>query len=136
MENSMYILLVSLLVAAYTDYKTRTIPIWLFPLTVLLYSIQVVWTGGYIGTENILGFLCMFLPTLLLSINGKMGGGDVLMLSAIGFLLGYKLTVYVFIVSVISTLYFIIILKFKKKECPLAPFALVAYILFLILEVY
>ena len=128
------ILFISLLVAAYTDYRSRTIPVWLFPLTAVLFAMQTIWKDGSIAFGNILSLFCMFIPTFTLGIVGKMGGGDILMFSVIGFLLGYDLIIYIFILSGISTIYYFLILKSKNVECPLAPFALVSYVIYLILQ--
>lgn len=85
---------------------------------------------GQFGFWNLIGLACMMLPTFTLAMTGNFGGGDVLMLSTIGLMLGEDVVGYVLVLAAISTGFFLMT-KLRKKEYPIAPFALVSYIIFL-----
>lgn len=119
-------LLIVLIYASATDIKTRTIPLWLFPSASLVSCLYMISAGTWSGCWNLIGFLCMFIPTFILGIAGSFGGADIIMFSSIGIILGEAIVSYVIILSVISTI-FLILSRFQKKEYPIAPFALIAY---------
>ena len=123
------ILLFSLLVAGYTDLKSRTIPLWLFPSTAVISCGMLIYFKQF-GYWNLIGFVCMLIPTFALAVTGNFGGGDVLMFAAIGIILGENIVLYVFIMTIVSTTFFLIT-RLKNKEYPIAPFALISYIIFL-----
>lgn len=123
------LLFISLCIASYTDVRTRTIPVWLFPSVMVIGSGGMLYMGQF-GFWNMIGLACMLIPTLVLATTGNFGGGDVLMLSTIGLMLGEDVTEYVVVLATISTVFFIIT-RIKNKEYPIAPFALVSYIIFL-----
>lgn len=123
------ILLISLLIASYTDLKTKTIPLWLFPFTAVIDCGMLLYSGQF-EFWNMTGFACMMLPTFILAMTGNFGGGDILMFSVIGAILGEYIFQYALILAVVSTVFFIIT-RLKNKEYPIAPFALISYIIFL-----
>lgn len=123
------LLFISLCIASYTDVRTRTIPVWLFPSVMVIGSGVLLYMGQF-GFWNLIGLACMMLPTFTLAMTGNFGGGDVLMLSTIGLMLGEDVAEYVVVLATISTVFFIIT-RIKNKEYPIAPFALVSYIIFL-----
>lgn len=123
------ILLISLLVAGYTDLKSRTIPLWLFPSTAVISCGMLIYFKQF-GYWNLIGFVCMLIPTFALAVTGNFGGGDILMFASVGVILGEYIVLYVLILAVISTVFFII-MRLKNKEYPIAPFALISYIIFL-----
>lgn len=123
------LLFISLCIASYTDVRTRTIPVWLFPSVMVIGSGGMLYMGQF-GFWNMIGLACMLIPTLVLATTGNFGGGDVLMLSTIGLMLGEDVAEYVVVLATISTVFFIIT-RIKNKEYPIAPFALVSYIIFL-----
>ena len=123
------LLCISLCIASYTDVRTRTIPVWLFPSVMVIGSGGMLYMGQF-GFWNMIGLACMLIPTLVLATTGNFGGGDVLMLSTIGLMLGEDVAEYVVVLATISTVFFIIT-RIKNKEYPIAPFALVSYIIFL-----
>ena len=74
----------------------------------------------------------MFIPFLILCVMDKMGGGDLIMFSTIGFILGIEeLYPYMISLSVISTAFFITKKEAIREEIPIAPFAAAAYFLYL-----
>lgn len=123
------LLFISLCIASYTDVRTRTISVWLFPSVMVIGSGILLYMGQF-GYWNLIGLACMLIPTFVLATTGNLGGGDVLMLSAIGLMLGEDVVGYVVVLATISTGFFLLT-KLRKKEYPIAPFALVSYIIFL-----
>lgn len=127
---SFMILLVALIIATITDIKTKTIPLWLFPLTLLL-SITVDLMSNYKLTFPIKfsGMLCMFLLFLLASRFGG-GGGDIIMMSVLGWIVGLRYSLYIsfiaFIIYILSLFAVKNICKRKdyKFNLPFAPFVL------------
>jgi prepilin peptidase CpaA len=88
---SLSLSLLSALVAAFTDLRTRTIPNWLtFPLS----AIGLVGHGMLLGTgglvEASLGSVLCFLPAFFLFTRGALGGGDVKLFAGFGALLGAR----------------------------------------------
>lgn len=124
------LLFASLCIASYTDVKTKTIPVWLFPSVMVIGSGGLLYIGQF-GIWNMIGLVCMLFPTFVLATTGNFGGGDVLMLSAIGLMLGEDVAGYVVVLATISTGFFLLT-KLRKKEYPIAPFALVSYLIFLV----
>ena len=78
-----------------------------------------------------IGLACMMLPTFTLAMTGNFGGGDVLMFATVGLMLGENIVEYVLVLAVISTVFFLLT-KLRKEEYPIAPFALVSYLIFLV----
>ncbi|WP_368191145.1 prepilin peptidase [Blautia sp. 1033sp1_1033st1_G9_1033SCRN_220408] len=124
------LLFASLCIASYTDVKTRTIPVWLFPSVMVIGSGILLYMEQF-GYWNLIGLACMLIPTFALATTGNFGGGDVLMLSAIGLMLGEDVVGYVVVLATISTGFFLLT-KLRKREYPIAPFALVSYLIFLV----
>lgn len=126
------LLCIALFIACYTDVRTRTIPVWLFPSVALIGSSVLLYIGLF-GYWNIIGLACMFVPMFILAITGNFGGGDILMFAAVGLILGEDVAGYVFILASISTV-FILFTRLRKKEYPIATFALVSYLIFLFVK--
>lgn len=63
---------------------------------------------GQFGFWNTIGMACMLIPTFVLATTGNFGGGDVLMLSAIGLMLGEDVAGYVVVLATISTGFFLL----------------------------
>ena len=99
-----FIVLVSLLVASYTDLKTREVPDWLNYCVIaagiglrLLFSVYY-WDYHFI-IEGLVG-LCLFVAVgLIMFYAGQWGGGDSKMLMALGAVLGVSFRLDTFIVS-------------------------------------
>lgn len=124
-------LLGALALATYIDIKTRTIPLYLFPATLLISVFYNAIAGISMGVWNLLGFCCACIPSFATGMTGTLGGADIIMLSIIGLLLGEEFIIYTIILAVISTLFFLMT-RLKNKNYPVAPFALISYILFLL----
>lgn len=130
-----YIFLIpAFIYAAWSDLKNRTIPIWLFPGTMVFIFIYNFFTGKSVDLWNLIGFSCMFVPTMLAGMAGVLGGADIIMFSITGAILG-KLTVsYVVILASLSTLFFLFS-GLKNRTYPMAPFAMAAFIIFFVWRV-
>lgn len=124
------LIFVGLLIASYTDLRYREIPLWIFPGIAGIYIINVMAQRVSFTTANIVGMVIMFFPTFVLCLFGKMGGGDVIMLSVIGLVLGvYQLLNFACCLGVAGT---ILLLKTGcNKRVPIAPLVLGAYVLYL-----
>ncbi|MCR5479024.1 MAG: A24 family peptidase [Ruminococcus sp.] len=122
-------MLLALSYAAYTDKKRGEIPIWLFPFLLAVFTLirinEINWFDSLIGL--FIGFVTFL--AMALFFNG--GGGDVIMMSAIGFICGVRPLLYISMLA--SGILLIFHLTHKdKKEVPYAPFVLLSYILFMI----
>lgn len=125
------ILMLALLTASYTDIKERRIPLWLFPLVLAVSIVTSIYNGQEIPIWNWIGMAVMSFSFLILGLYGKMGGGDIIMFSVLGFTLGQKIIPFAVCMATIGTV-FLICTGARKQEVPLAPFASISYIIFLI----
>ncbi len=127
------LLIISLLIYAYTDIKSGQIYI----IPVILMSIIFFIINIYIGIDiNYLSyFIIIFLLLIIYYIAHKqIGMGDILLCNMIGSCLGGLFLMKVFIISLIVAFIFgLYLLIFKKKSIstriPFAPFLMFATIL-------
>ena len=125
----------ALAVATRTDLKRMEIPLWLFPSTVLIYVAATLSLGGEIGVMNWTGLVCMAVPFLIMTLIGKMGGGDLIMFSALGFMMGLdEMIPYWIALTAVGTAA-AAVSGFGKKEIPIAPIAGAAYVVYFIWRV-
>lgn len=122
-------MLLALSYSAYTDKKRGEIPIWLFPFLLAIFLLfrfnEINWF------DSLIGLFIGFVTFLAMAVFFNGGGGDVIMMSSIGFICGVKPLLYI---SMIASVILLIYYSFhkNKKEVPYAPFVLIAYIIFLI----
>lgn len=113
--------LTALGIAAYTDWKTLTIPLWLFPAAAALCTILRLSFGGGPGMpELLLAAAILGISFLLLALRHGCGG-DLLMAACLGWCLGYPA---VWAVLLSSLIFLPLVLYFRKKgqrEAPYAP---------------
>lgn len=117
----------ALLAAAMIDRAYRIIPnrIVLFILAAGL--LGFLCGGGPSFAERVVGFFAVSLPMLVLCVAfGGFGEGDVKLMAVCGFALGWKLTVFAFLVSsVAGSLYGLVLILRKKatrrSEIPFGP---------------
>lgn len=121
------IFLIPLLIAVYTDTKTMTIPIWLFPSSTLAVGFLLYYQHN-LDRGNFMGLIFLGIITFAMAITGILGGADVIMFAAIGFIMSYDTLTYLVILTLICTIFWIFNNN-AKKEYPMAPFILTAYIL-------
>ena len=128
------ILFAALIYAAYTDLKRREIEIWPFPSVIMAYLLLFLHNDEPLPV-HIIGGLLMGLPSLFAAMLNKLGGGDVLLYGAVGFVLGLTGAGVLFSVIVLAQFSFAVIFVQiakveipKEKEVPMAPLILVSYL--------
>lgn len=87
-------LIIALIITTITDVYQRRIPNLITYSTIFLSFMTYFYVGGFEGLRFsasglVFGFLVFFLPYLM----GGMGAGDVKLMSAVGSVLGYKMTI-------------------------------------------
>jgi Flp pilus assembly protein protease CpaA len=98
------IALIYLLIASYTDIRTREVPDWLnFSLIPLALSVRLIYSlaiNEYSTIiEGLVGFGAFFVLALVMFYTGQWGGGDSKLLMGLGALIGLKFTLDTFIGS-------------------------------------
>lgn len=138
-----YIVLAALLVASFTDIRRREIPLFLFPFSVFIVALYM-WYKDISFSGHIIIMLFMFTILMIYSFFIPFGGGDIIMLTSLAFIIGINeicsyLTCLLLVSSAFYPFYlFIQVILMKKKmkevirnEIPLAPITTVSYIIFL-----
>jgi prepilin peptidase CpaA len=89
-------------IAAYTDYRRHKIPNWLtLPFFAAGWVYQGVCHGGPGLLDGLYGFALGFGTYFVLWLIAGGGGGDVKLMGAVAVWLGFKLTLYLMIVSTV-----------------------------------
>lgn len=121
--------LIALLIAAWADWKWRIIPDWLtYP------SMVVALLYHYIHNQlgnSVFGGLFVFLMLMVLALfvpNG-IGGGDMKLLTFLGFALGFPLVNGVILLAFLSGLIFSKVMK--QVHIPFAPFIALSFVILL-----
>ena len=108
------IFLIPLLIAVYTDTKTMTIPIWLFPSSTLAAGFLLYYQHN-LDRGNFMGLIFLGIITFAMAITGILGGADVIMFAAIGFIMSYDTLTYLVILTPICTIFGHLIITPKKN---------------------
>lgn len=117
----------ALLIASITDIKKREIPIWLFPLMSVLY---VLINNNINLTYCLTGLLIGVISFSILAWKFSGGGGDIIMMGSIGFILGPKILMHVTIAaSALCGIYAVVSNAKSNERIPYAPFVTFSYIL-------
>tara|TARA_Y100000310_G_C20561758_1_gene753418 strand:- start:21 stop:866 length:846 start_codon:yes stop_codon:yes gene_type:complete len=107
------ITLITLLIASYSDLKTREVPDWLnYGLIFMALGIRLIFSvnsGWYILLSGVLGFAVCFLIAHLFYYTNQWGGGDAKLLMGMGAMIGIT---YPFNVESFNILFFFIALLF------------------------
>ena len=115
---TLYAFFALLLWLSVIDAKTQEIPP-VFPISILVLGVLAIWTMPEVSIlDRILGFFTISLPMYLivLAVPGGFGGGDIKLMAAAGFFLGWKtILVSFFIALLLGGGYGIILLVTKKK---------------------
>lgn len=115
---TMFLLYAILTMIAFIDWDTQEIPPQLNAL-ILALGVLSIWTiGGVSILERIIGMFCISLPLylIILIIPDAFGGGDIKMMFAAGFFLGWKATLVSFFIGVITGgIYGVYMLAARKK---------------------
>ena len=119
----------ALVICLFTDLKNRSINPWICLALVVAASFE----PGKDYAMSIISALIGFLPMVLAAKLGNGGGGDALLLGALGYTLPFLFSLYLFLFS--SFLYLIVLAaaiiktKDRKKRLPYVPFVFAAWII-------
>lgn len=115
---TIFLLYTILTIIAFIDWDTQEIPPQLNAL-ILVLGVLSIWTIGDVTMlERLIGMFCISLPLylIILIIPDAFGGGDIKMMFAAGFFLGWKSTLVAFFVGVITGgIYGVYMLAARKK---------------------
>ena len=115
---TVFLVLFVLTIITFIDIDVMEIPP-VLNIALLVLGIISIWTmGGVSIASRIIGMFCISLPLFLivLVIPDGFGGGDIKMMFAAGFLLGWKATVAAFLIGlVLGGVYGIVLLIGRKK---------------------
>ncbi|AHF09657.1 MULTISPECIES: A24 family peptidase [Dehalobacter] len=124
-----------LLLIAFIDFKTMLIPNWSVLLILVLGILFAFFNQDVSWLERLIGFFGAGLGLLLIYIfsRGGIGGGDIKLMAAAGFFLGWKLTFWAMLVgSIIGGVFGVIILVSGKGQLktaiPYGPFLVIGII--------
>ncbi len=116
---TMFLLYCVLTVITFIDMDTQEIPP-VLNIMIFLLGIVSIWTmGGVTIVERIIGFFCISLPLylIILVIPDGFGGGDIKMMAAAGWFLGWKATLFAFFVGlVMGGIYGVYLLAAKNMD--------------------
>lgn len=123
--------LAGILAASYTDWKRHKIPLYIFPPVFMAALSGRMLTGAWV-LESFAGFGVVLFASLLASFAG-MGGGDVIMLSTIAFVVGSRQVVPFLLLMATLVLLYAVYRKCIRKDrrklrVPLAPFCILPYL--------
>lgn len=128
-----------LIFISFVDIKYRIIPDRLIALLIIPLLISI-WSYDFNLTNRLIGGLAIssiLIITVLFFKNG-IGGGDIKLIGMCGTIIGVENIINAFVLTVISSGFFAIILLFKntdnKKSIPLGPFVSFGIILSFIWE--
>lgn len=137
-----YCIIISILIViSMIDYQTQTIPDGLVASILILTVIYKAATYYIYNTnisirDSIFGLLTGFLLFLLIAIvsKGAMGGGDIKLVSVLGFILGLKKTfLHIFLSFLIGAVFSLYLLlsgkKGRKDAIPFGPFINIAFLI-------
>lgn len=124
---------VVLVICVITDIRKNIIWPWLCILLVVVASFEPNKDFGMSALTAAIGFLPMF----VIAVIGKGGGGDALLMGALGYTLPFIFSLYMYLAS---SMYYVIVLsvvviktKDSKKQLPYAPFVFAGWLTMLIL---
>lgn len=106
-----------LLIVTFVDQDTMEIPP-VLNLIILALGVAAIWTvGGLTIVDRIIGMFCISLPLylIILIVPDGFGGGDIKLMFAAGFFLGWKATVTAFFIGLILGGAYGIIALMKRK---------------------
>lgn len=98
---TLYAFFAILLMVSVVDARTQEIPP-AFPIAILLLGVLGIWTMGTVGIfDRLLGVVAVSLPLYLvvLLVPGGFGGGDIKLMAAAGFFLGWKTILISFVIA-------------------------------------
>lgn len=118
-----------LLTASYIDFRIRRIPDWIHLLVIIIGFIN------FNGIDSISGLILTPLPLLLTALyqEGSIGGGDIKLISSMGFTTGFVFSINIIILTCIFALIFFLVYyqyirKSMENKIPLVPFISFAWL--------
>lgn len=115
---TVFLVLAVLTMITFIDIDVMEIPL-VLNIALLVLGVISIWTMGCVSLiSRIIGMFCISLPLFLivLIIPDGFGGGDIKLMFAAGFLLGWKATVAAFLIGlVLGGIYGIVLLVRRKK---------------------
>lgn len=127
---SYFSLLVGFVVASIFDVRYRMIPMWTFPISCSIFVLGRILTNEFDLSISIGYFVGFFVFYYVLAKLDQVGGGDVIMMSLIGYSLGSDsiyIMIYIFVfISILVTF----LKSVEDKSIPLALFAGMAYVMY------
>ena len=123
-----------LLLLSLIDLDIKEVPHSLLFVVLLLGVMTFVFSffsfslSGTVWWEHLVGAFVIALPLfLLMMLTGGIGGGDVKLMFCLGLLLGYRLTLFAFLVGIVAAALIAVILRLacgkgNRYQLPLVPF--------------
>lgn len=114
---TLIILILLLIAVAVIDAKTMEIPL-VLNISIFLLGIVSIWTIGEPSIiSRLIGMIIISLPMLVTVyfIPGGFGGGDIKLMAAVGFFIGWKLNLVAFFLALLAGGAWGIILLLTKK---------------------
>lgn len=122
-----------LTMASYLDYRFRIIPDWVHLVIIAIGLINMNLA------RSLFGLVLSPLPFLIMALINKdsIGGGDIKLIGATGFVLGYVKTSAAYLIAMALAilfygLYYFDKKKFRDQSFPFAPFFLIGYVIVVI----
>lgn len=129
LNSLFYCILASLLIViSVIDYKNMIIPDSLIVITLIAGVIFAVLSREMSLLDRVIGFFAASIPVLILAlVTNGFGGGDIKLLAAAGFFIGWKLVVLGLLIgimfgAVISCIFIAAKIKGRKDFIPFGPF--------------
>ena len=130
MERAVWAVMVTALgIASFTDIRTKKIPIPTFPLAFMICLI-IRLHAGTLSANYWIGFGILTVIAINLCLLVSFGGGDLLMMSAVGFATGATGAILFCVMSALISIGVFIFLLIKKqgnKRVAMAPVVLASY---------
>lgn len=134
LNSLFYCVLVSLLIViSVIDYKNMIIPDGLILITLFSGVIFAIFSREISFMDRLIGFFAASIPVLILAlITNGFGGGDIKLLAAAGFFIGWKLVVLGLLIGIICGAFISCILialkiKGRKDFIPFGPFLAIGF---------
>lgn len=122
-----------LLIITFIDWDTQEIPYVLTGIIVALGLLSLPMAGSATLTDRLIGLVSVAVPMIILTfLIGGFGGGDIQMMAATGFLLGWKVNVVaMFFATVLAGLFVLFFMRRREKKAKMAfgPFLAIGLIL-------
>ena len=134
MMNSILMIcfIILLVLISWRDFKTQEIPNGYVLAVAFLGVAAMLFTNNVTLAERLLGGICISVPLILINLlrPNAFGGGDIKLMAAAGFYLGWQLTLFSFFIAVLTAGVYAIWLLLTKKKAANAHFAFGPFLCF------